>query len=230
MSSPRPILSVPPRELARALGWFVRDWLTSLGVTVGELRQENAALREEIERLRGYESLAYHDPLTGLRNRRFFDERLTEELARARREPGRPLSLLVLDIDDFKSVNDRHGHPAGDALLRWFGGFLRHELRDFDLRCRIGGDEFAILLPETPRDGAMAIVSRLQRRLAAENRRRRLPVSVSVGVATAADGACRPNELLAAADAAMYRAKRARGRQSRVGVSPPSTTHICPIT
>ena len=208
MARPRPLLTFPPREIVRTFGWLLRDWLGSLGLTVAALRDENDRLREEVERLRHCETLAYHDALTGLRNRRFFDERVGEEIARAAREPSRMLSLLVIDIDEFKDVNDAHGHAAGDAVLRWLGRFLQETLRDFDVCCRIGGDEFAVILPDTSARAAHKVAARLTGRLASANRDRSLPVEVSVGVASAPEQARSAEDLLAAADAAMYRDKR----------------------
>ncbi len=110
--------------------------------TLAALAYANA---QQLELLR---EQALTDALTGLPNRRHFHERLQAEVARAVREGAR-VSLLLLDVDDFKSINDRYGHPAGDAALRGFAALLRDEVRVSDVACRIGGEEFAVLLPST---------------------------------------------------------------------------------
>lgn len=165
------------------------------------LRAENARLRRRIARL---EALAATDPLTGLGNRRYFDLRLEQECSRARRRPGR-FSVCLLDVDGMKAINDRGGHEAGDRALTAVGAALSRELRAQDLSCRIGGDEFALILPDTDRASA----ARLTRRL-----RRALLVSVSVGAATWDDDGTDAAALLRRADARMYRDKRRR-RSSR---------------
>jgi diguanylate cyclase (GGDEF)-like protein len=105
------------------------------------------------------EQLATHDPLTGALNARSFVERLTQELERIRRY-SRPLALLYLDLDDFKVVNDRHGHQTGDAVLRLVANATRRALRQSDVIGRLGGDEFGVLMPET--DGAVAEAAALR--------------------------------------------------------------------
>ncbi len=103
---------------------------------------------------------ATRDGLTGLYNRRYFDETLADHLESARRY-GRDLALVLFDLDHFKQVNDAQGHPAGDALLRRFAELLRTSARGADIVCRTGGDEFAVLLPETGRDGAARFAQRI---------------------------------------------------------------------
>ena len=164
------------------------------------------------------------DGLTGLCNHRCFWERLRDEVARAGRY-GQPLSLLMLDLDDFKLVNDRFGHPVGDELLRAVGHALQTQIRQgVDCAARYGGEEFAVILPATESelgggglDGAVATAERIRRAVAGL----RAPVAdpawegitVSIGVATLPVHAGDAEELVAQADRALYAAK-ARGKDS----------------
>jgi diguanylate cyclase (GGDEF)-like protein len=153
------------------------------------------------------------DGLTGAYNHRHFQEALQKELGRAERI-GRPLSVLMLDIDDFKGINDRHGHPVGDAILSRIVTEIRSEVRgDMDLVARYGGEEFGVLLPETPADDAREVAERVRRRI--DERLFRPPdsediirVTVSIGLATYPDDAKTKKTLIEKADAALYRAKR----------------------
>lgn len=161
------------------------------------------------------------DPLTGLYNRRYLEESLPRDMERCQRR-GRPLSALMVDIDFFKRFNDEHGHPAGDALLARVGQLLGQATRDEDIACRLGGEEFAIVMPEA--DGDQAAERAEQLRLAVSTatvtymRRELGPVTVSIGVAELGDGVASPQALLAAADRALYSAKaRGRDRVERAG-------------
>jgi diguanylate cyclase (GGDEF)-like protein len=139
------------------------------------------------------------DPLTGSLNRRGFEERVDAELSESARS-GRPFTLVLIDLDDFKSVNDTHGHAAGDELLRWVVGSVETMLRPFDATGRLGGDEFAILLPGAARADALEIAARVRQAL--DER-----ISATMGVATfPIDGADR-EELHQRADAELYSAK-----------------------
>ena len=166
---------------------------------------------------RRLEVLATRDALTGLLNRKALDDGLVTEFARTRRL-GSPLAILLLDVDDFKVLNDREGHLAGDSALRSIGDVLLASTRDTDLVFRHGGDEFAVLMPGTDQQAAAEVVARIHGNLA------RQPVqpakgvesldlpAVSIGVAEHRPGEA-PMELLDRADKALYRAK-AEGRQT----------------
>jgi diguanylate cyclase (GGDEF)-like protein len=161
------------------------------------------------------QELARTDGLTGLFNHRFFQDQLAHEAARAERY-RRPLSLVMLDVDNFKQINDRYGHPAGDAVLRHSGVLLRALVRECDVPARYGGEEFAILLPETAPDHALLVAERIQRSFAKAKPEqfglpRRRHVGVSVGVASYPRDAKDRVELVRKADKALYTAK-ARGK------------------
>lgn len=152
---------------------------------------------------------AERDPLTGLRNRRAFEAIFEREAAEYRRY-GRPLSLVILDIDHFKQVNDTWGHEAGDAALRAVGALLEAAVREVDIAARFGGEEFVVLLPETTMDGAKEFAERLRRRVEDEVvtwKDQVIPLSVSLGVSAVPECVTDPAELLQSADAALYQAK-----------------------
>lgn len=167
-------------------------------------------------------ALSATDALTGLATRRVFEQRLTQEFARAQRY-GLPLSLLLIDVDELKRINDRHGHAAGDAALRRVAAALARTLRSTDLGARWGGDEFAFLAPNSPGPAAFRMAERLRQELEQPSREGGSLATVSSGIATLdphlpfGDGSA----LLAAADAALYQAKR-RGR-NRTEVWRPQT-------
>ena len=157
-------------------------------------------------------SLSVRDPLTGLFNRRYFEHRLNQELQRSRRE-RRPLAMMLVDVDDFKSINDGLGHDVGDRVLCELSSILQRSLRVSDESARLGGDEFALILPNTDLDNAVNIVgARLLEAVssAAHDGTAGAQLSISVG-ATAFDPA-RPRdlaELFKQADLALYAAKEA---------------------
>jgi len=177
---------------------------------VDDLVEENQRLRAEVERLRG---LALTDALTGLPNRRYLDERLDGEIQRAVRY-GHPLAVLVIDVDDFKRVNDTWGHQKGDEVLVWVARFIRSQLRTHDVVCRTGGDEFIALLPSTDRDGAELLANRLRLELEALRGHPDHPVKMSIGSAAIGPGTGDAESLLAAGDRAMYAAKGRRKRMN----------------
>jgi diguanylate cyclase (GGDEF)-like protein len=163
------------------------------------------------------ERLAVTDGLTGVYNHRRFQEQLAAELLRSGRT-GRPLSVLMVDVDWFKRVNDAMGHPAGDELLRRLAVVLATGLRATDMLARYGGEEFAVILPETPRSEATAVAERM--RFAVEeqvnaDKRWTQKVTVSIGVATWPENGKTGQALLVAADQAMYAAKN-QGRNQVV--------------
>jgi diguanylate cyclase (GGDEF)-like protein len=168
-------------------------------------------------------ALAAEDPLTGILTRRRFLELADLEWARALRH-GRPQSLLLIDVDDFKAINDRHGHLSGDETLRRTAEICRSNLRRTDLLGRYGGDEFIILLHETQEPGAVLMAERIRRALEAGELRARhevLRIRVSIGVAARREGIETLDALLALADAALEEAK-AKGR-NRVEGTPASS-------
>ncbi len=184
-----------------------------------ELKQAHADLQR----------LALTDELTGMPNRRHFFQQLDAELARARRY-RHPMCLAMLDLDHFKRVNDRHGHPAGDAVLRHFAAFMRQHLRAVDMIGRLGGEEFAILLPETGVEEALFVLRRMVEQLALQTVEAVAPgftYTFSGGVAAADDANSVDCQwLLAGADQAMYQAKS--GGRNRVNAYLPDANAPAP--
>jgi diguanylate cyclase (GGDEF)-like protein len=165
------------------------------------------------------------DTLTGLRNTRGLSERLEEETARFARYHA-PLALLLVDLDGLKRINDRFGHRAGDIALRRVADAIRDELRATDTGARWGGDEFAILAPNTPEPAALALAERIRALIARQDVPWRLTVSIGVAAADTAhaDERMDPATLMHAADAALYEAKR-RGRNA-VAVMSSRAAHV----
>jgi diguanylate cyclase (GGDEF)-like protein len=168
------------------------------------------------------ESDANHDGLTTCVNRRGLDAALETEVARALRY-GRPLSLLLLDIDHLKAINDLRGHTGGDLALQQVASALQHVGRRTDVAARFGGDEFALLAPEMPEGAALGLAERLHAALREQTAG--APVTVSIGVAALSGGISTPAQLLGAADAAMYAAKRT-GRDRTATFGDPSTAEF----
>ncbi len=167
------------------------------GQDVTVLLGQIVALEAEVDELARQ---ARTDPLTGLANRRGWNEQLGRELARARRS-GRPVSVALLDLDDFKGFNDAHGHQAGDRLLVAAAAAWQGELRDGDVLCRWGGDEFAALLPDCSEDAADEIIARVTTTTPSSE-------SCAAGIA-AWDGTETSDELVWRADAELLERKRA---------------------
>jgi diguanylate cyclase (GGDEF)-like protein/PAS domain S-box-containing protein len=171
---------------------------TLVDITERKLAEQQVAFR------------AHHDPLTGLPNRAYLEDRARLDIAQARRN-GHHMALMFLDLDDFKAVNDALGHAGGDQVLQQAAGRLRECVREGDSVARVGGDEFVVLLPwiRTRKDAA-GIARKLIRVLDAPFALagRRLKVGASVGIALFPDHGSDANELLRMADAAMYRAKQ----------------------
>jgi diguanylate cyclase (GGDEF)-like protein len=171
-----------------------------LGSALTELQQRNQELALQ----------AATDPLTGLPNRRRFDEELERELSIAERQRS-VVSTLMIDIDHFKRINDGYGHRAGDATLRRVADVIRREIRRSDTCARFGGEEFAVILPFTPEAGARAVAERIRsgvEHLSVDWEGQRLSLTVSVGGVTLPVGTQSTDSAVEAADAAMYEAKR----------------------
>jgi diguanylate cyclase (GGDEF)-like protein len=173
---------------------------------------ENARLYEETRRL------ANMDSLTGLYNRRYFEEWLKEELARAQRY-NHPISLVILDMDHLKQINDGHGHVAGDQAIKAVGEVLARNIRATDVAARLGGDEFVVLLPETDRAGARQMAQRLKRQCTARSFKLEagtsLCLTVSIGTATYPQDAMDIEGLMKAADQVLYHNKTSHSRESK---------------
>jgi diguanylate cyclase (GGDEF)-like protein len=173
--------------------------------------------RERIQaRLR---HLADHDPLTGLLNRRRFEEELADRVAQASRYGGGG-AVLLLDVDNFKRVNDSLGHHAGDAVIRSVADLLRHELRETDVLARLGGDELAVLLPHADAEQARQVAEKLVERVRDHRtafKGKRLQVTTSLGVAIVSHpGTQTAEQLMVEADIAVYDAKAAGRDRFRV--------------
>src|SRR5712672_2871594 len=151
-------------------------------------------------------NLAMIDPLTGLYNRRFAEQRLAAEVSRSERR-GHPLTVMTMDLNDFKHINDTYGHPAGDQLLPEFASHLNKAIRGSDLAVRLGGDEFLVLLPECSAEQLRLVLERLGN-VEVDWHGQKIPVSFSAGWKDYKTGN-RPEELLAGADQALYTSKRA---------------------
>ncbi len=198
---------------------FAEQELVARCATMLRIKQLQERLREAQRKL---EEQSITDGLTGIKNRRFFDERLHEEFRRAQRY-GDTLSLIMIDLDHFKDVNDRHGHPAGDVVLREAAALLRSSIRDPDICARYGGEEFAVILPKTHMSGALVVAERIWKELGAKEyvvaangqpEPLRVRVTASIGIAFYPSKDISSGELLVRfADQALYNAKRG-GRNS----------------
>jgi len=179
------------------------DELFHIFALQGEAALKNLLLFEEVK------SLAIRDGLTGLYNYRYFHEVLTHQLEVSRRYDW-PLSLLFLDIDDFKIINDTRGHPEGDLVLKALAGFLQTHVRHADMICRYGGEEFVVLMPQSSKTQAFNLADRLREGIAATPialSQGQVSVTVSIGVATL-ESHMSGEDLVKTADAAMYQAKQ----------------------
>jgi len=188
----------------------------------------------EYDELKTLQVNAVTDPLTGLYNRRLFSETFEKELNRARRY-GQPLGLVILDLHRFKEVNDKHGHPQGDEVLRAAATTLRKALRTSDSAFRIGGDEFALLLPQTDAEQALALSRRVETVFAETVQPLHLSVSVSMdhGVATFPLDGEQTEQLIRVADERLYRLKHANHGKAGNGSAryeAPSTSQAPPAT
>ena len=187
---------------------------------IGQLVNAFNGMVEKLEKNEmALHELAIRDGLTGLYNHREFYRLLESELLRAHRF-NHPVALLLLDIDHFKQVNDRHGHLAGDTVLRELGQRLPAQVRAIDHVCRYGGEEVAMILPEIERESAIQSAERIRAKIAAEpfivNGETEIVVTVSIGIAIYSDDGTTSEELVAATDAALYKAKE-QGRNRVAG-------------
>jgi len=215
------VLSLYDREDGEPFTLSDAEGLTAFAVQAA-VAIENVQLHAEAERL------SVTDPLTGAWNYRYFKRRFEQEIERSRRF-GRVLALLMLDIDHFKSVNDRFGHQRGDEVLTELARRVTGSVRDIDTFARYGGEEFVLILPETNLEGGLAVAEKL--RLATHRTPFRgedaegVPLTVSIGVACFPEHATSPEELLRAADEALYEAKL-QGRDRVVTAGP----RLLPLT
>ncbi len=182
------------------------DLLTAIG-SYASVAIERSAYQQKAEALK---MISITDPLTGLLNRRYFQERLTEEIERSRRHKA-PVSLVIMDIDDFKTFNDTYGHPGGDEILKIFTRNLRNSIRTIDVAARWGGEEFTIILPQTGKEEAAILAERVRREVEREEefgvKFGARPFTVSMGVAAYPEDASTLDDLIASADRALYAAK-----------------------
>jgi diguanylate cyclase (GGDEF)-like protein len=182
-----------------------------------EIRALLAPLTASLHASRNWE-IAVTDELSGLYSRRYFETRFAEEWARHRRY-GAPLTVALFDLDHFKKINDTLGHGAGDTAIRRFGNILSTAVRSTDLPCRYGGEEFAVLFPETPARSALAVADRVRRAVEREPFQkdgRPFRVTVSVGVADTEGLAGEGDALLVRADKALYYAKDTGRNRARL--------------
>jgi diguanylate cyclase (GGDEF)-like protein len=199
----------------------VRVRTAELESVLRENERITRALRESEERLRDQ---ATHDPLTGLYNRHAMDEALQRELVRARANRS-PVAVIMADLDRFKSVNDTHGHRAGDEVLRAFGALILQRTRRGDVCCRYGGEEFLLILPGLGEQQAFARAEDLRNALACGSihiEGATLRVTASFGLAVFPQHGATAQALIEAADQALYRAKEnGRDRTERASVAAP---------
>jgi two-component system, cell cycle response regulator len=213
-------LNLGTRDPARFTRHHATDFLSHLG-DIAAVCLENAINRSRLVRS------GITDVLTGLYNRRYLQHRLGDELARAQRS-GRPLACIIFDVDHFKPINDRWGHPAGDRVLTQVAHIIREECRASDIAIRFGGEEFTVLLPGTDMEAAMQVADRTRRAVAAGKFElpsgELLRLSISAGVSCArprqgeADLKTVGDQLIAEADVQLYRAK-SEGRDRVCGAA-----------
>lgn len=208
-------VEVDANELSARINTHLQRWQRLL-----ELRKSQEQLQK----------MALTDPLTQLGNRATFDMSIKQAVARSQRSEA-PCSLLMIDLDHFKAFNDTHGHPVGDQILLLVAQAIRRAARDSDICCRYGGEEFAVILPDTTSRNAEILADRIHRqvRKVSQNQpRERRPITVSIGISsTHSCPECHPHELIEEADQALYLAKsNGRNRTETWGLENPVSTPL----
>lgn len=206
-------------SIASALTWFVADFTSghtyshpaipywNMSVRLGTFLVITFLLSTLKQALEHEKELARTDPLTGIANRRYFIELANAEINRAGRYKH-PFTVVHIDLDNFKQVNDRFGHSVGDALLRLVVSTIRNNIRATDIVARLGGDEFVILLPETGPEPAEVITDKIQKISLQLMQKNQWPVTLSLGVATFVQPPSTVDEMLKMSDDLMYAAKK----------------------
>lgn len=187
-------VEIDSTELSARMNRHLERWQRLL-----ELRQSKEQLQK----------MALTDPLTKLGNRATFDMSIKQAAACTQRS-GSPYSLLMIDLDHFKNFNDNYGHQTGDAVLRSVADAIRYSARDADICCRYGGEEFAVILPDTKANNAEVLAERIHKQVAKVSRKQpsgRMPITVSIGISCANRNDIHPTQLIEEADQALYLAK-----------------------
>jgi diguanylate cyclase (GGDEF)-like protein/PAS domain S-box-containing protein len=212
------VRGVPLKKGGEILGAiYILEDVTVLKKAKDELVQANGMLRTQMEEIRKLQSdlreQVIRDPLTALHNRRYLDETLDRELARAKREAYQ-VALVMIDVDNFKEINDEHGHHAGDMVLKNLALQLTRQTRASDLVCRLGGDEFMLVLPKVSAADSLRLAEQYRasfQESAAVLGGKEIRATLSLGVALFPDHGVTSREVIAAADRALYESKR-KGR------------------
>ncbi|MDJ0763192.1 MAG: GGDEF domain-containing protein [Myxococcota bacterium] len=193
----------------------IKHQLEKLARENAMLRSENMDLRQRNSDLGERVQMAYRDDLTGLPNRRFLDRRMRDTCKKKSPVGGAVYSMLFIDIDDFKKINDTYGHMTGDEILKWVARFLVYNTRSQDICCRLAGDEFIVILPDTTAAYANMLIDRLRRRLEDANCFLEIPVQLSFGSASCPEDGTTVESLFSRADAEMYRDKKKPAKKTR---------------
>ncbi len=204
------VISIADKENGRPFSEEDLDLLQAMGSFI-TMAMDRSELHEKAEELK---EISITDPLTGLLNRRYFQERLLEEIERCKRH-GLPVCLIMVDIDDFKQVNDTYGHLTGDEAIKSLAATLRKTIRSMDVASRYGGEEFTVILPQTSKEDAHLIAKRLCSSFSAEGTTQLgIPgLTISVGLSSFPEDAETINGLIDSADRALYQAKHSGKNQ-----------------
>ncbi|AEE16208.1 GGDEF domain-containing protein [Treponema brennaborense] len=194
------------QQLERKLGQHVSAYLAIVDYFTSAEHVFDSPVLIEVHVLRKTEELAMLDGLTGAFNRRYMDVALKKELNRSTRY-GKQFSLIILDIDDFKRLNDTYGHEVGDIVLQEFSDAARSAIREEDVFCRYGGEEFLVILPETDTSGAYVLAERIRHQLESAAIHETYGITFSAGTVTYPDYADNSADLLRRVDRALYQAK-----------------------